>query len=78
MSPSRAPGVGAPTTTAVIVPGALARVRASAASRFAGRSGLVVSVQGGVAVVRFGPGRGFTFPLADLYPVVAFAQGARW
>ena len=71
MSPSRVPRAGAPTT-AEIVPGSLARVRADAQSRFAGRSGLVVAVDAGVATIRFGGARGHSFALADLQPVASF------
>lgn len=58
-----------PPPSPAIVPGALARVRPGADTRFAGRSGLVVSVDGSLALVRFAGARRYAFALADLQPV---------
>ena len=69
-------GRRAAATPPAIVPGTLVRVRAGADTRFAGRSGLVVAVDAGVATIRFGGARGHSFALADLVPVVA-APGRR-
>ena len=64
--------MSAPTPAAVIVPGALVRVRPDADSRFAARSGLVVAVDAGAALVRFAGVRTYAFAAADLQSVASF------
>jgi hypothetical protein len=59
-----------------IVPGSLVRVNPAAETRFAGRSGLLVALEGAAAVVRFSATRSYVFSLDDLLPVVSFARGA--
>lgn len=74
MKPS-APHTGA---SPQVVAGSLARVRADAPSKFRGRTGLVVAVQGATAVLRFGAVRTHVFAISDLDPVIAFATGRQW
>jgi hypothetical protein len=52
-------------------------VRPDAESPYAGRSGLVVALDGDIATLRFGAVRTYVFALSDLIPVVAFATGRR-
>ncbi len=66
MRPRGAPVSAPPQVTA----GGLARVRPNVASPYAGRSGLVLGVEAGAALLRFGSSRAFAFSLDDLYPVV--------
>lgn len=53
-----------------VVPGSLVRVRPDAESPYAGRSGLVLAVQGAVALLRFATARSYTFATSDLVPIV--------
>ena len=59
-----------------IVPGSLVRVNPAAETRFAGRSGLLVALDGDIALVRFSAQRAFSFATCDLLPVVRFDRGA--
>ena len=60
-----------------VTPGSLARVRADAPSRFRGRTGLVLGVEHGVAILRFGPSRGYEFAVGDLVPIVNVSARGR-
>lgn len=51
-------------------PGDYARVRSTASSRWAGRTGLVVAGDERSVLLRFGPSRSYSFALLDLVRVL--------